>query len=151
LARAQRELEAAGVRILRVSRLYRTPPVGSGRQPSYLNAVIVAKASAGPASLLRLAKRLERQAGRRATPPLQPRPLDIDILDFGGRRLNWPARRRVRGRLVLPHPLLHQRAFVLVPLLDVAPRWSHPVLGLGAQSLLARLSRKDVRAIRQLR
>jgi 2-amino-4-hydroxy-6-hydroxymethyldihydropteridine diphosphokinase len=100
--------------------------------------------------LLRLLKRLERRAGRRVTPPLQPRPLDIDILDLGGRRLNWPARRRVSGQLVLPHPLMHERAFVLIPLMEVAPHWSHPVLGVRARTLLARLGPKAVLGVRRL-
>jgi 2-amino-4-hydroxy-6-hydroxymethyldihydropteridine diphosphokinase len=139
LARACRELEGAGVQIVAGSHLYKTAPVGVGRQPQYLNAVIVARASAGPAGLLRLAKRLERRAGRRQTPPMRARPLDIDLLDFGGRRLNWPGGRRVRGRLILPHPLLHTRVFVLVPLMEVAPTWSHPVLGRRARTLLSKL------------
>ncbi|MBO0764849.1 MAG: 2-amino-4-hydroxy-6-hydroxymethyldihydropteridine diphosphokinase [Hyphomicrobiaceae bacterium] len=139
LARACRELEAAGLNIVAVSHFYRTLPVGSGRQPPYLNAVILVRANIGPGSLLRLAKRLERSAGRRQTPPMQARPLDIDILDFGGRRLNWPGGRRVPGRLILPHPLLHTRAFVLVPLMEVAPAWSHPVLGCRTRTLLAKL------------
>jgi 2-amino-4-hydroxy-6-hydroxymethyldihydropteridine diphosphokinase len=140
LSRACRELEAAGVEIVAASHFYETAPVGGGRQPPYLNAVIVGRARIAPGSLLRLAKQLERRAGRRSTPPMQARPLDIDILDFGGRRLNWPAGRRVRGRLILPHPLLHTRPFVLVPLLEVAPNWSHPVLGRGAKTLLATLA-----------
>lgn len=150
LARALSELQAAKVKILRSSVLYKTSPVGSGRQPAYLNAVVVAEGSIGLTSLLRLLKRLERRAGRRVTPPLQPRPLDIDILDLGGRRLNWPARRRVSGQLVLPHPLMHERAFVLIPLMEVAPHWSHPVLGVRARTLLARLGPKAVLGVRRL-
>jgi 2-amino-4-hydroxy-6-hydroxymethyldihydropteridine diphosphokinase len=150
LTRALNELQAAGVAIVRISHLYRTSPVGSGRQPSYLNAVAVATSALGPTSLLRLLKQLERRAGRRVTPPLQPRPLDIDILDLGGRRLNWPAPGRKRGGLVLPHPLLHQRAFVLVPLLEVAPHWSHPVLAVRVRTLLARLGAKGMRGVHRL-
>jgi 2-amino-4-hydroxy-6-hydroxymethyldihydropteridine diphosphokinase len=81
---------------------------------------------------------------------LQPRPLDIDVLDLGGRRLNWPARGRKRRGLVLPHPLLHERAFVLIPLLEVAPHWSHAVLGVRAKTLLARLGRNGRRGIHRL-
>ncbi|HEX5957322.1 MAG TPA: 2-amino-4-hydroxy-6-hydroxymethyldihydropteridine diphosphokinase [Hyphomicrobiaceae bacterium] len=141
LERALSELRRAGITIICNSHFYKTAPVGSGRQPSYLNAVVVARGSIGPGRLLRLLKRLEQRAGRHSTPPLQPRPLDLDILDFGGRRLHWPGApgRRQRGRLILPHPLLHTRAFVLVPLLEVAPGWSHPVLGQRAKALLARL------------
>jgi 2-amino-4-hydroxy-6-hydroxymethyldihydropteridine diphosphokinase len=102
-----------------------------------------------PARLLRLLKHIERRAGRKLAPPLSPRPVDIDILDFGGRRLNWPALRRERGRLVLPHPLLHVRSFVLVPLAEVAPTWRHPVLGYQARTLLARLPAKVRSGVRQ--
>jgi 2-amino-4-hydroxy-6-hydroxymethyldihydropteridine diphosphokinase len=150
LARALSELQAAGVVVARISDFYKTPAVGSGRQPSYLNAVAVATCALGPSALLRMLKRLERRAGRRVTPPLQPRPLDIDILDWGGRRLNWPAPGRKRPGLVLPHPLLHERAFVLVPLLEVAPHWVHPVLGVRAKTLLARLPREDTRCVRKV-
>jgi 2-amino-4-hydroxy-6-hydroxymethyldihydropteridine diphosphokinase len=80
---------------------------------------------------------------------MQPRPLDIDILDYGGRRLNWPSLQRERGRLVLPHPLLHMRGFVLVPLMEVAPRWSHPVLGSGPRTLIARLGPGARRGVRR--
>jgi 2-amino-4-hydroxy-6-hydroxymethyldihydropteridine diphosphokinase len=147
--RAVKELGAAGVTVVESSLLYRTTAVGGGRQAAYLNAVLVAKAALAPGSLLRLVKRFERQAGRKATPPMQPRPLDIDILDYGGRRLNWPCRQRERGRLVLPHPLLDKRGFVLVPLMEIAPRWAHPVLGSRPRTLLARLGPGAQRGVRR--
>ena len=103
-------------------------PLGPGRQAPYLNAVLLLEAHLAPAALLRLLKRIERRAGRRFGPHWGPRCLDIDILDYGGRRLGWPPRRRERGRLILPHPEMHRRAFVLVPLLEIAPHWRHPVL-----------------------
>jgi 2-amino-4-hydroxy-6-hydroxymethyldihydropteridine diphosphokinase len=149
LQRALRELEVAGLKIMRTSEFYKTAPVGSGRQPPYLNAVVVAHGRIAPGSLLRLLKRIERRAGRRLAPPMQPRPLDIDVLDHGGRRLNWPARRRQRGQLILPHPHAHARAFVLVPLLDAAPGWTHPVLGRRAKALLAHLGPGAARGIRR--
>jgi 2-amino-4-hydroxy-6-hydroxymethyldihydropteridine diphosphokinase len=90
--------------------------------------------------LLRLLKQLERRAGRLTTRTWSQRPLDIDILDYGGRRMGWPVRRRERSRLILPHPELHARAFVLMPLRDVAPHWRHPVLGLQVNRLLAQLA-----------
>jgi 2-amino-4-hydroxy-6-hydroxymethyldihydropteridine diphosphokinase len=122
--------------------------VGSGRQPPYLNAVVAATGALAPGNLLRLLKRIEARAGRRITPPLRPRPLDIDVLDYAGRRLNWPAVRRERGRLILPHPLLHTRAFVLVPLLEIARHWVHPALGRPARTLLARLGTKGRGGVR---
>jgi 2-amino-4-hydroxy-6-hydroxymethyldihydropteridine diphosphokinase len=149
LVRVCRELEASGLRILAASRLYETQPVGGGWQPPFLNAVLVARASMAPAQLLRLTKCIERRAGRKAAPPLSARPADIDVLDFGGRRLNWGASRRERGRLILPHPLLHTRAFVLVPLAEVAPHWLHPVIGVQARTMLERLSSKVRSGVRQ--
>jgi 2-amino-4-hydroxy-6-hydroxymethyldihydropteridine diphosphokinase len=149
IARAIRVLSNSGVAVACCSNLYRTQPVGVVRQPTYLNAVVLAHAALAPAELLRLLKIIERRAGRRLAPPMHPRPLDIDILDHGGRRLGWPPRRRERGRLILPHPHMHERAFVLVPLLEVAPLWRHPVLGVSARTLLARLAPGTRSGVRQ--
>jgi 2-amino-4-hydroxy-6-hydroxymethyldihydropteridine diphosphokinase len=144
-------LEAAGLRIIRSSDFYKTDAVGGGRQPRYLNAVIMVTGGVAPGSLLRFLKQIERRAGRRSTPAMQARPLDIDVLDYGGRRLNWPVSRRERGRLVLPHPLLHARAFVLVPLLEVAPAWRHPVLGRRAKTLMLKLGPRAPSTVRKAR
>jgi 2-amino-4-hydroxy-6-hydroxymethyldihydropteridine diphosphokinase len=142
LFRALDALRQQGLVPLCHSDIFRTKPVGGGRQPDYFNAVVLTEARLAPAALLRLLKGLERRAGRRPGRPLGPRPLDIDILDYGGRRLGWPGRERGRARLVLPHPEAHRRAFVLVPLAQVAPQWRHPVLGASARILLARLGWK---------
>jgi 2-amino-4-hydroxy-6-hydroxymethyldihydropteridine diphosphokinase len=139
--RAQAELARAGLAIVRASRVYPTAPVGPGLQASYLNSVLLIETDIAPGALLRLLKGIERQAGRRFGRRWGPRSLDIDVLDYGGRRFGWPPGRRERGRLVLPHPELHRRAFVLVPLLEIAPHWRHPALGVSARTLLARLGR----------
>jgi 2-amino-4-hydroxy-6-hydroxymethyldihydropteridine diphosphokinase len=139
LCRARRELEDTGLAIVGSSGVYATAPLGPGRQPPYLNAVLLVQAHMAPAALLRLIKRIERQAGRRLGARWGPRSLDVDILDFGGRRLGWPPHGRPRGRLILPHPEMHRRAFVLVPLLEVDPHWRHPIHAVPACTLLARL------------
>ena len=152
LARARHELACAGVRILAASHLYDTLPLGPGRQSPYLNAVLLSTAHMGPAALLRLMKRLERRAGRRLSARWGPRCLDIDILDFGGRRLGWSRRRLERlvpGRLVLPHPEIDRRAFVLIPLLEVDPQWQHPTLSAPGRALLARLPPASRRGVRR--
>ena len=152
LARARLELAGAGVRILAASHLYDTLPLGPGRQSPYLNAVLLSAAHVGPAALLRLIKRLERRAGRRLSARWGPRCLDIDILDFGGRRLGWSARRLARlapGHLVLPHPQIDRRAFVLIPLLEVDPFWQHPTLSVTGRALLARLPAASRRGVRR--
>jgi 2-amino-4-hydroxy-6-hydroxymethyldihydropteridine diphosphokinase len=149
LARACRELEQAGISIVRASKYYATKPVGDTPQPQYINAVVLAKAYIAPGVLLRLLKRIERRAGRRATRMMARRPLDLDILDYGGRRIGRPARRRQRGRLILPHPEMRRRAFVLVPLLEVAPAWRHPISGQTVRALLAQLSPAERANVRQ--
>jgi 2-amino-4-hydroxy-6-hydroxymethyldihydropteridine diphosphokinase len=149
LARGIEALSRASVQLIAASHLYATAPHGPGLQQRYLNAVALAASPLPPAVLLRLAKRIEREAGRRIGRKWGPRPLDIDLLDAEGRRIGWPPRRRTPGGLILPHPEMHVRAFVLVPLLDVAPHWRHPVLGLGARTLLARLPARMVAEVRQ--
>lgn len=135
------ELRRHGLKIVVRSGLYLTPPVGRVAQPDFLNAVIGVTGSTAPAALLRLAKALEAQAGRRVNGRWGPRPLDIDILDFGGRIIGQPSAARLPGTLVLPHPEITRRGFVLVPLAEVAPAWRHPWLGVGARTLLNRAPR----------
>jgi 2-amino-4-hydroxy-6-hydroxymethyldihydropteridine diphosphokinase len=151
LRRALRELSCAGLSVLASSHIYDTAPVGPGRQAPYLNAVLLLQAHLAPAALLRLIKHIERRAGRRLGARWGPRCLDIDILDYGGRRLGWPRRRRQRGGLILPHPEMHVRSFVLVPLLEVDPHWRHPALGVAGRTLLSRLGRESRRGIRRSR
>ncbi len=127
------------------SPLYRTEAVAAISQPDYLNCVILGRSTWAPGSLLRFIKGLERASGRQKTRLSGVRPLDIDILDLGGRVLGWPPARgrRAAGQLILPHPNLHTRAFVLQPLLDVAPAWQHPALRCSARVLLAKLATRD--------
>lgn len=108
--------ERAG-RVVAVSPVYETEPVGGPAQPDYLNAVVAVDTDLSPRELLGVAKALEAQAGRVPPDPERrwgPRPLDIDILLVGDERVDEPD-------LVVPHPRIHQRAFVLAPLTDVAP------------------------------
>lgn len=104
-----------GGRILKRSRLFETAAVGASRRP-YLNMAVAYRTSLSPMGLLVECKRLEALTGRKPGPRWGPRPLDIDILKYGGLRIKTPW-------LTLPHPLIMSRPFALAPLRDVAPSW----------------------------
>jgi len=146
-----------GIRIKARSPLYESAPLGVLEQADFVNAVVVGATALPPVALLRVLKRLEKLAGHRDAQRWGPRPLDIDILDYAGRMINWPASKKetlrpesrlrpryrtpaeqTRGRplLIVPHPQMHLREFVLQPLGDIMPRWHHPVTGESAAQLL---------------
>jgi 2-amino-4-hydroxy-6-hydroxymethyldihydropteridine diphosphokinase len=84
-------------------------------------------------------RQVERAAGRERRERWGERTLDLDILDYNGMKLNETADQSTDAQLVLPHPSMHERAFVLEPIAEIAPRWRHPVLGSTAKQLLAEL------------
>lgn len=145
LRRSVDELVKSGIRVEACSNLYETLPVGPISQPNFVNAVVRIGTVVPSRALLKVLKDIERRAGRRPARRWGPRCLDLDILDYHGLSRNWTAtagRSGVRRAspsslpLVLPHPELHRRAFVLVPLRDVAPNWHHPVTGASVDQLL---------------
>ena len=130
-------LASEGFHNLKASPMYRTKAFGQVRQPPYFNLVVAAECALSPRQVLDIAKKIERRSGRRLVGRNGPRPLDIDLIDYAGRIVNWPGGHK-RPKLMLPHPLIADRPFVLVPLCDLAPRWRHPVTGLSARQLLGR-------------
>jgi len=108
------------LRVTVVSPIYDTAPVGNTKQSRFLNLVCEAYTLMTPEELLMMVKEIEKNIGRTPGPPNSPRPIDIDILFFGDERVNTAG-------LVIPHPKLTERAFVLVPLADIAPGLIHPV------------------------
>ncbi len=112
-----------------ISSLYRSQPVGYATQPDFLNVVCLAQAGPTPWELLQKAQKIEEKLGRTRSFPNAPRTIDIDILAYGDLVLDTRT-------LTLPHPRLHQRAFVLLPLIEIAPEWRHPVFGKTATELL---------------
>lgn len=127
-------LAAAGLTVLRRSRIHATAPLGSGGR-TYANAVVEVASALPPAELLALLKRIEANFGRRGARRWGARVLDLDLLGQGALVVRTRA-------LALPHPRLHRRAFVLDPLIEIAPRWRHPLLGATARQLHARLHRR---------
>lgn len=134
--------ELSGTVLEAASRVYETDPIGPGEQGAYLNAAVEVKTELTPELLLEGLLAIEQKAGRdRAGEPQRwtARTLDLDLLFFGDACLE------MRG-LELPHPRLHERAFVLEPLCDLAPDFIHPTL----QTSIAELARavRDDAAVR---
>jgi 2-amino-4-hydroxy-6-hydroxymethyldihydropteridine diphosphokinase len=105
---------AEGVTVVAVSSVYETDPVGGPEQPEYLNAVVAVDTDRTPRELLQVAKRLEDDAGRLPGERWGPRPLDVDVLLVGDDEVE-------EEDLVVPHPRLYERAFVMVPLAELDP------------------------------
>jgi 2-amino-4-hydroxy-6-hydroxymethyldihydropteridine diphosphokinase len=128
-----------GLRLVTASSLAETKPYGRPNQPNFVNAVAAIETHLPPQALLSRLHAIERAAGRRRAIRWGPRTLDLDILDYRGLILRGSQVATARGMLVLPHPGIVQRSFVLEPLREIAPRWRHPVLHATARELLHRL------------
>ncbi len=123
--------------VLAESKIYETEPFGYLDQTDFLNQVIKIRTDLPPEELLTFMKKLEVEMGRIPTFRDGPRKIDLDILFYGDMILDLP-------HLVIPHPRLHERAFVLIPLADVAPNLLHPFLDQTVVALLGKISAEGI-------
>lgn len=165
LKHALQALAKEGLTVLAVSRFYATPCFPAGSGPDYVNAAAVVSAGeeSDATSFLATLHAVENRFGRVRNKRWGMRTLDLDLLAVGDSVLpdaatqdSWralPPEAQVRAtpdRLILPHPRLQDRAFVLVPLADVAPDWVHPRTGLTVRQMLAALPEADRAAVKPL-
>jgi 2-amino-4-hydroxy-6-hydroxymethyldihydropteridine diphosphokinase len=142
-------------KIATFSNVYLTAPQGGGRQHPFLNMALLLDVQSSSAVLLRKFRGIERAAGRRQALGRRwgPRPLDIDLIDHGGRVSDrWSqgasaTRGKIPSKIILPHASSHLRAFVLVPVLEICPNWWHPALRVPGKRLLQRLPRAQVASV----
>jgi 2-amino-4-hydroxy-6-hydroxymethyldihydropteridine diphosphokinase len=120
------------IKVLRRSSLYRTEPVGFKDQPWFINAVVETRTALGAHALLGILQTLEERMGRVRAEKGGPRVMDLDILLYGERVIQ-------DATLCVPHPEIHKRRFVLVPLNEIASYFIHPAYGVSIRGLLERL------------
>jgi 2-amino-4-hydroxy-6-hydroxymethyldihydropteridine diphosphokinase len=131
LLAALRVLEDEDVRVGALSPFYRTRAWPDPNDPDYVNAAAIVTSGRAPRELMALLEQTETRFGRKRSTKNAPRTLDLDIVDYDGRVEEGPP--------ILPHPRLRERAFVLVPLADIAPGWRHPATGETVEALIAAL------------
>ena len=131
-------MAGAGIGITGRSRWYRSAPVPESSQPWYVNGVAHVETALTPAPLMAALRGIETDFGRTRGQANEARILDLDILAYGDRVSAGG------GGVVLPHPRLHERAFVLLPLREVAPDWRHPVTGRTLDGLIAALTKDQI-------
>ncbi len=139
VGRALQVLDERPFKLVKASTLIETTPFGKQDQPAYINAVARIKTRLPALVLLQALRNMERSAGRQRRERWGERTLDLDILDYNGVVLEEGVEQTVDAELVLPHPAISEREFVLVPIIEIAPRWKHPVSGMTARKMLAAL------------
>lgn len=163
LVAALRALVQAGAELRAVSRFYHAPAFPAGAGPDYVNAAAAVSSGLDPAQFLALLHRIEADLGRQRAARWESRGVDLDLLAAGDTILP-DARTQAHWRglaladqmrdwpegLILPHPRLADRAFVLIPLAEIAPLWRHPATGDSVMQMLAALPQAEKAAIRPL-
>ena len=150
-----------GVSVDRISPWYRTPAWPEGSGPDFVNGAALLRSSYSPIAILPYLHEVEKALGRERRERWGARTYDLDLIGAGalivpdvGTVTDWiesgPDAARIPDELLLPHPRLHERAFVLVPLCDIAPDWVHPVLNRSATQLLDSLPQAEVEAVSRI-
>ena len=136
------KLVANNVEILETSSYYESLSWPNQNDPKFINIIVKVKTRYTPLELIQKCQNIEKEMGRKKSPKNSPRVCDIDIIDYKNKEIN-------RG-LILPHPRMHTRNFVLLPLFEVDKDWKHPVLKHNIKKLILSLSNSDIRSIKQI-
>ena len=130
------------INLISISKYYETPSWPDPKNPKFVNIILKIECKLKPIELLNLCKSIEVKLGRKKALKNSPRECDIDIIDFNGLIL--------KGKLELPHKLMHKRNFVLFPLFEIEKKWLHPIFKSDVKKLIFSLPNKDIRSIKQI-
>ena len=142
IEKAKFKLSQNNIRILRSSSYYESLSWPNPKSPKFLNVVLNVKTDLKPLKLLTICKEIEIDLGRKKMKKNSPRECDIDIIDY----LN----EKISGKIILPHPRMHSRNFVLLPLFEINKNWMHPISKHHIKYLIFSLSNRDIRSIKQI-
>ncbi len=137
LNRARSKMEQKAIKILKSSSVYLTPPWGDITQDDYLNQVIEVETDFGPHELLIVLQEIEHKMGRKERGRWTSRIIDLDIIAYGNEIIEKP-------ELKIPHPLMTERGFVLVPLCEIAPDFIHPISKKSIKEMLGEVDRNGI-------
>ncbi len=140
IEKAKFHLIKNGIEIIKSSSFYESLSWPDPKKPKFLNIVLEIYTNLDPSNLLILCKDVELVLGRKKGPKNSPRKCDIDILDFN--------KKKSRGNVILPHPEMHRRNFVLLPLFEINKAWIHPIYKHDIKSLILALPNSDIRSIK---
>ena len=130
------------IKIIQSSNFYESLSWPNIKNPKFLNIVLKVNTKIEPLKLIKIFKSIEKSLGRKKANRNSPRECDIDILDYKGRQIN--------KEIILPHPRLHKRNFVLFPLFELDKSWKHPISKHHIKKLIKYLSNRDIRSIKQI-
>ena len=130
------------ISILQSSSFYETMSWPDKDNPKFLNIILKVETNFTPLKLLKICKEIEVSLGRKKTPKNSPRECDIDIIDYENKQF--------KDNIILPHPRMHKRNFVLFPLFELNKHWKHPLLKLHIKKLIFSLPNSDIRCIKQI-
>ena len=138
------KLKNNNISIVKSSKNYQTPSWPNKKNPKFINVVLKIKTSLSPISLMKKCLSIEKELGRLRKGKNQPRTCDIDIIDYDNKIIS----NKSSQNLVIPHPKMHQRNFVLIPLFEIAKTWIHPKKKISIKELINSLKTKELRAIK---
>ena len=142
IEKAKFNLFMNNIKILRCSSYYESLSWPNVNNPKFINIVMEINTDFTPIELFKKCKEIEKKLGRKKLPKNSPRECDIDIIDFRNKR--------TAGDLILPHPRMDKRNFVLLPLFEINKDWKHPILKVNIRKLISSLSNSDIRSIKQI-